>query len=63
MVKLPSRSKFASLKGRLLPKHYPAGAARWHFSEAAATLLYTQSLLYRVTGTSEADLTSWPRTR
>ena len=23
----------------------------------------TQSLLYRVTGTSEADFTSWPRTR
>ena len=37
--------KLASLMGRLLLTHYPTGAVRWHFSEAAAALLYAQSFL------------------
>ena len=51
------------LRGDFCFTHYPTGAARWRFQVPPPSHLYTQSLLYRVTGTSEADFTSGPRTR
>ena len=65
MVLLPSRSKLLPvLKGRLLLSARIIPLAPIGGILGAPPNTYdTQSLLYRVTGTSEADLTSGPRTR